>query len=213
MLNHRGRDIFGQCQYISTPSRRHPPMSDSHPAIRSAPLPARRSHPVHPLPRLSIGHRGATGVPSSPVTSGESSSGVTRLSSSLSQPRSRYGSISTLATSSNAATIDSSCGEWYEDDKMMHHDHGLDHDRQRHEENDVVVGMNMGMGAMSVENDIVEEVRLPVSTRPKGRYSLNDFSMMRTVGTGSFGRVHLGSYSYTRLSLLRVLSHLLHSPK
>ena len=39
------------------------------------------------------------------------------------------------------------------------------------------------------------EFRLPASQRPKGRYSLTDFSLMRTVGTGSFGRVHLGAYN------------------
>lgn len=37
------------------------------------------------------------------------------------------------------------------------------------------------------------EFRLPASQRPKGRYSLTDFTLMRTVGTGSFGRVHLGA--------------------
>lgn len=103
--------------------------------------------------RLSIAQRG---LPASPViTSGESSSGVTRLS--------RYGSISTLATSN---AMESS--EWYEDDKMQ----------------------NTG-AEESADYDV--EVRLPASQRPKGRYSLNDFSMMRTVGTGSFGRVHLGN--------------------
>ena len=40
-----------------------------------------------------------------------------------------------------------------------------------------------------------EEARaqLPVSSRPKGRYSLSDFIIHRTLGTGSFGRVHLGT--------------------
>lgn len=34
--------------------------------------------------------------------------------------------------------------------------------------------------------------RLPqVSTRTKGKYSLKDFQILRTLGTGSFGRVHL----------------------
>ena len=44
----------------------------------------------------------------------------------------------------------------------------------------------------NVEYDV--DVRLPVTQRPKGRYSLNDFALMRTVGTGSFGRVHLGEH-------------------
>lgn len=89
--------------------------------------------------RLSIAQRG---LPASPViTSGESSSGVTRLS--------RYGSISTLATSN---AMESS--EWYEDDKMQ----------------------NTG-AEESADYDV--EVRLPASQRPKGCYSLNSFTMMR----------------------------------
>jgi len=35
-------------------------------------------------------------------------------------------------------------------------------------------------------------VELPKPRRPKGHYRLNDFIMQRTLGTGSFGRVHLG---------------------
>ena len=100
--------------------------------------------------RMSLGVHAA---PSSPNTSGESSSGVTRLS--------RYASVSTLATS-NAVSSD-----WYEE-KMQ--ESGIDE---------------------NPEYDV--EVRLPVSQRPRGRYSLNDFTLMRTVGTGSFGRVHLGT--------------------
>jgi protein kinase A len=30
-------------------------------------------------------------------------------------------------------------------------------------------------------------------SRPKGTYKLNDFDLRRTLGTGSFGRVHLGT--------------------
>jgi len=35
-------------------------------------------------------------------------------------------------------------------------------------------------------------VELPKPRRPKGHYRLSDFIMQRTLGTGSFGRVHLG---------------------
>ncbi|KAL5521388.1 hypothetical protein ACEPAG_9314 [Sanghuangporus baumii] len=67
---------------------------------------------------------------------------------------SRYGSISTLATSSNTATLNTSSAEWYEDDKMMHQDHV----HQEHDENDVVgMGMSVDMDMMSVENDMAEE--------------------------------------------------------
>jgi protein kinase A len=31
-----------------------------------------------------------------------------------------------------------------------------------------------------------------VAKRPKGSYRLSDFIVQRTLGTGSFGRVHLG---------------------
>ena len=31
-----------------------------------------------------------------------------------------------------------------------------------------------------------------VAKRPKGSYRLTDFIIQRTLGTGSFGRVHLG---------------------
>ena len=39
-----------------------------------------------------------------------------------------------------------------------------------------------------------KQVRLPV--RPKGTYRLSDFIIQRTLGTGSFGRVHLGMCSH-----------------
>lgn len=109
---------------------------------------------VH-APRLSLVH---SGLPSSPVNSGTSSPGVTRFS--------RYGSISTMATSN---VVDGS-EAWYDDEK-----------RQQAE-----------VEAESASFDV--DFRLPVSQRPKGRYSLTDFTLMRTVGTGSFGRVHLGAY-------------------
>jgi hypothetical protein len=34
-----------------------------------------------------------------------------------------------------------------------------------------------------------------VAKRPKGSYRLSDFIVQRTLGTGSFGRVHLGIHS------------------
>ena len=40
-------------------------------------------------------------------------------------------------------------------------------------------------------------VRLP--QRPKGTYRLSDFIIQRTLGTGSFGRVHLGMYYLSRV--------------
>lgn len=41
-------------------------------------------------------------------------------------------------------------------------------------------------------NDAIQRSLLPQrSTVSKGKYSLTDFSIMRTLGTGSFGRVHL----------------------
>lgn len=36
--------------------------------------------------------------------------------------------------------------------------------------------------------------------RPKGSYRLADFIIQRTLGTGSFGRVHLGKLCQTSLS-------------
>lgn len=91
--------------------------------------------------------------PPSPDTSGGESS--SRLS--------RYGSISTFATSNPAEISD-----WIEQEKAR---------------------------ASSMEGiDFEEEpVRLPASKRPKGHYSLTDFAILRTLGTGSFGRVHLGT--------------------
>lgn len=44
--------------------------------------------------------------------------------------------------------------------------------------------------------EVVPQVvaRTPAATvRPKGAYRLADFLIQRTLGTGSFGRVHLGA--------------------
>jgi protein kinase A len=35
-----------------------------------------------------------------------------------------------------------------------------------------------------------------IITRPKGTYRLSDFTIQRTLGTGSFGRVHLGTHCH-----------------
>jgi protein kinase A len=52
--------------------------------------------------------------------------------------------------------------------------------------------------------EVVEEEERPLTTvrpklvrRPRGVYRLTDFIIQRTLGTGSFGRVHLGSYTST----------------
>lgn len=44
-------------------------------------------------------------------------------------------------------------------------------------------------------------VERPKPRRPKGHYRLTDFIIQRTLGTGSFGRVHLGMgiHSYIML--------------
>lgn len=133
-------------------------MTDSHP---------QQPQPLSSIPlRLSIAQPGVP--PSPPANSGESSSGFTRLS--------RYGSISTLATSSNQVET----SEWYEDD----HNSKLQQAQRK-------------ASAVSIEFE-QQQVTLPVSQRPKGHYSLRDFSILRTLGTGSFGRVHLGLHCYSK---------------
>lgn len=52
---------------------------------------------------------------------------------------------------------------------------------------DVDVIETIPEGAVSSPEPIVRAVR-----RPRGTYRLNDFIIQRTLGTGSFGRVHLG---------------------
>ena len=102
------------------------------------------------------------GVPSSPINSGSiiSSSGITR-----------YGSISTLATS---AVADNN-SEW----------------GKRHS----------SVASMRIDYEEPEQrVTLPKSQRPKGHYSLSDFYIHRTLGTGSFGRVHLGEFLLDQLN-------------
>ena len=48
------------------------------------------------------------------------------------------------------------------------------------------------LDGMEVESPVVQQ---RVNRRPKGTYRLSDFIIARTLGTGSFGRVHLGMYS------------------
>jgi serine/threonine protein kinase len=47
--------------------------------------------------------------------------------------------------------------------------------------------------------EIVETRRVRLPQRPKGTYRLSDFIIQRTLGTGSFGRVHLGMYYLNRV--------------
>jgi protein kinase A len=42
--------------------------------------------------------------------------------------------------------------------------------------------------------EIIDTKRVRFPQRPKGTYRLSDFIIQRTLGTGSFGRVHLGVY-------------------
>ncbi|TDL23111.1 kinase-like protein [Rickenella mellea] len=51
------------------------------------------------------------------------------------------------------------------------------------------------------------QISLPAVKRPKGRYSLSDFIIHRTLGTGSFGRVHLVRSKHNlRFYAIKVLS-------
>lgn len=52
---------------------------------------------------------------------------------------------------------------------------------------------------MQVEETTPEVVERPKPRRPKGHYRLTDFIIQRTLGTGSFGRVHLGVFVYSFL--------------
>ena len=47
--------------------------------------------------------------------------------------------------------------------------------------------------------EVVETRRVRLPQRPRGTYRLSDFIIQRTLGTGSFGRVHLGQYDFGRL--------------
>ena len=59
------------------------------------------------------------------------------------------------------------------------------------------------------ETRLINESLFPYQRRPKGIYRLSDFIFQRTLGTGSFGRVHLGrptSWPPLSYSLLTVRS-------
>ena len=49
--------------------------------------------------------------------------------------------------------------------------------------------------SMEVTDELLQTKRKRTPQRPKGTYRLNDFLIHRTLGTGSFGRVHLGQCS------------------
>jgi len=64
-----------------------------------------------------------------------------------------------------------------------------------------------GSSVASIDFDEEPRVALPVSQRPKGHYSLSDFYIHRTLGTGSFGRVHLVRSKHNlRFYAVKVLS-------
>lgn len=58
-------------------------------------------------------------------------------------------------------------------------------------------------------SDISEIPRIPPSVRrSRGSYRLSDFIIQRTLGTGSFGRVHLGAVSSPAVCFREVISEL-----
>ena len=56
---------------------------------------------------------------------------------------------------------------------------------------------------VKTQNEVLQQAQRPIQTeeaalqvrRTKGSYRLTDFIIQRTLGTGSFGRVHLGEFS------------------
>ena len=48
----------------------------------------------------------------------------------------------------------------------------------------------------SKREDSMESTRSTLERRPKAAYSIQDFVIHRTLGTGSFGRVHLGNVAF-----------------
>ena len=48
----------------------------------------------------------------------------------------------------------------------------------------------------SKREDSMDTTRPILQRRPKAAYSIQDFVIHRTLGTGSFGRVHLGEFSF-----------------
>ena len=72
--------------------------------------------------------------------------------------------MASISTLATSNAVDAGSAQW---DKRQSEDEGMDYEPQ---------------------------VTLPVSSRPKGHYALSDFFIHRTLGTGSFGRVHLGEF-------------------
>ena len=58
------------------------------------------------------------------------------------------------------------------------------------------ISTNRTSASQDDTEEIVETRRVRLPQRPKGTYRLSDFIIQRTLGTGSFGRVHLGMYFF-----------------
>jgi protein kinase A len=83
-----------------------------------------------------------------------------------------------------------------------HHPQMALHDHRGSISTDRTSGSQKQHDTVQVMEDVMSEppqkqMHLPVS--PKGTYCLSDFNIQRTIGTGSFGRVHLGMCSDTGL--------------
>lgn len=63
---------------------------------------------------------------------------------------------------------------------------------------------------MDMDDGEEQQQQMPRIVKPKGSYRLSDFIIQRTLGTGSFGRVHLGAYhnsTYSQFFFFSPSSH------